>query len=93
MKVNFRDEGINEVKVGTLHVGDTFCGHSWSNPDQTALYMIVDVENDYIKQNKLFNPYGYQLLFLAVNLATGQLKEYLSHEKVIPIDADNVSCL
>lgn len=91
MKVNFCDEAINGVNVGTLSIGKTFCDHRRSNPDQVALYMIVDNNNAYVNKTKLtatsYHPYTTYSP-LAINLATGQLKAYQSNAKVFPVDVE-----
>lgn len=88
MKVNFCDEAINGIKVGSLCVGKTFCDHRRSNPDQVALYMIVDANNSYVNRNKLGALSSYLSSTLAINLATGQLKAYSPDTKVFPVDVE-----
>lgn len=88
MKVNFCDEAINGVKVGTLGIGKTFCDHRRSNPDQVALYMVVDGNNSYVNRSKLNNISVYLSSILVINLATGQLKAYRPDDKVFPVDVE-----
>lgn len=88
MKVNFCDEAINGVNVGTLGIGKTFCDHRRSNPDQIALYMVVDSNNAYVNRSKLNNISVYLSSILAINLATGQLKAYRPDDKVFPVDVE-----
>ena len=91
MKVKFSNENINGICVKDLGIGKTFCDHRRSNPDEMALYMIVDNNNAYVNKTKLtatsYHPYTTYSP-LAINLATGQLKAYRPNDKVFPVDVE-----
>lgn len=78
MKINYTDSSVM-LPINSIPVGRTFFAPRSSKREQ-GLYMRVDGESGLIK-NK------YQMSY-AVNLATGQLREFASYTGVEPTNAE-----
>lgn len=83
MKVNFERNDL--VIIDILSVGHAFLADRKSEKER-GLYMIIDAKSGLIKPNKN-GLYKY-----AVNLETGQIREFAFGTKVEPANVEVVFC-
>lgn len=83
MKVNF--ERNDFVLIDILSIGQTFLADRKSEKGR-GLYMIIDPKSGLIKSNKT------GLFRYAVNLETGQIREFAFGTKVEPANVEVVFC-
>ena len=69
MKVNFGNERLG-TPIKNIFVGETFFAQRKSTKEERGLYMKIDGKSGLVR-----NRYGYNY---AINLASGQLREFKS---------------
>ena len=79
MKVNFTT--TNTVELHTMHVGQTFLADRKSEKAR-GLYMVIDKKSGLIKNGQ------YCSNIFAVNLESGQLREFPAFSKVEPANTE-----